>query len=242
MRKLIINICFLLFLVVIFGCSEDEILLNYNIVIDTLPENNDVFLYLNDTMVDIYNPIYVDVNEDSIPDLLFRIIYIGSVGGLREMTVKVQTLSTIKIAMQLKTDSICSLFKWYSYFDLTDSIYDGFSENYNSIKDYSGFDLVLKIDTNAYIKKFDYKSSIDESSKWESGELCFSYEDFTFHWGLDVSNNVYKGFWYNSTKKFLGIKYTEGNFNYYGWIMISTQAPHGSPIKLHKAGLKRVVI
>jgi hypothetical protein len=232
----------LLLVIVIFGCKKQEeiIVLDNYVLIDTLSKNYDFDIEVNREIFDEYysndttqNTYYLDINNDGIKDLKIKESSSASSGGLSQSSRTIETLnSNISFAITEKVDTFCTYTIDYGSYKIF------YSANYESDHVYNS-SLSLKIESNFYPCILFDNDTIDEGLNWTQGSYYLSYANSS-NAGAPGSNryvsSIYKGIWRNIDRKYIGLKFSDQDDTYMGWLRLGV----GSEIMVYRASLKKV--
>lgn len=177
-----------------------------------------------------------DINNDTIADIAFSCdltrgpIGIYSFGGSYIGALNKNTEIDIKrTKFPLANYSITFL----DYSQRPVTIH--YRENYTQGKDYP---TDLKIDTISSVnpKIHSIGDTLSQSGTWSSGSFTLVYDKIQQDYWME---SIHTGIWSGVDKKFIGIRYTEGRRQFYGWIEIkSSQSDNAYEIKIYKYALK----
>jgi hypothetical protein len=234
-----ILLLFIVMLFVLLACEKDR---NQDIDISEFPDqliigssssssnvreiNKVVSASLMTQTLGHYN---IDIDGDSIEDLEFS----ASASSYHFGDFWSSGIKTLVPGIEIDVVSKTELYAKYSittYTTSNDSITIYYSEIYNENKAYPSN---LKIDTiiQYYPSVNSIGDTLNQSNNWKSGSFYFmqaSSSDGIFN------TSTRNGIWENKYNKFVGIRYSKANRQYYGWIEISV---NGFAISLNRCYL-----
>ena len=202
--------------------QKENIIIDNYVKIDTLSKKYDFDIEINKLLVDEYyshdtskNTCYLDINQDGISDIKIKSNLAASSGGLNQYSATIETLnSNIFFATKEKYDTLCT------YTVVSGETSEFHDENYIFNKVYNS-SLKLDIEKNIYPCILKDNDSINDKLNWTNGFYYLISSNHSTS-GYVTSNietfNIFKGIWYNIDKKYIGLKLSDKNGIYYGWL------------------------
>lgn len=168
----------------------------------------------------------IDLNNDSMDDIKFLCsVYHHTIYD--QWTASISTLNNnVEIDIVQQSVSYAKYFKRYYDSSTNDSLTVYYEENYSKTTQYpSNLSITTKIEDYPVIHSLG--DTLNAHCNWNSGTYVLKYDDHS--WG--VQTNIQTGIWRDIDRKFIGIRFSEKDYMYYGWIALGVK---GYYITLYK--------
>jgi hypothetical protein len=208
------------------GCKKEntDFINDDTFVIDTLSYTGDFISIEKVVSVSLMTATLknykIDLNADSIFDVELSADVWHPIWGFF-WNSSIKTLSdSLEIDIITKTELYANYSNSYFNSSTNETITINYYENYNSNKTYPSN---LKIDTTFgyYPEIHSQGDTLNQSNNWKSGSFILEYDSNAE--GFTMSS-VHNGIWEGINNKFIGIRFSKGDKQYYGWIELSVNS------------------
>ena len=234
---------FIMTMITVIGCGKEHdvnppILRPEYLVIDTSSIN---YYSVNKINKVVYASLFgsnltdykINLNNDSIDDIEFSCsVYHHTVYD--EWSASINILNK-NVGIDIEQDTV--LYASYSqkYYNswTKDSITNYYKENYSKTKQYpSNVSITKKIENYPLVHSIG--DTLNKHNNWKSGCYTLEFDDHS----SGIQTNIQTGIWRNIDRKFIGVRLSEKDNVYYGWIELGVT---GYRITLYRYGLNNEI-